>query len=150
MHYIELTMHCEYIFLTFFQDNRFYMDNELKDRSLRLKEIREKIGLTPKEMAKQMAMQIGSYRNKEYGRDKVTEKNVDLLKLRLNVNPDYILHGKGEMFEDGINPLQESIHLDMLNQLLHIEAKADILANLASELKGQIRTVINQINRQIK
>lgn len=121
-----------------------------KDKSLRLREIREKVEMTQAEMAKIMNLELGSYRNKEYGKDKLTDKNLSILYEKLNIRPDFILNGTGEMFENGKNPINQNIEFEMLNELIQIEGKVELLASFATDLRAQIRAIINKINKQSK
>lgn len=79
----------------------------------RLKTIRTALGITQKSFAKGIFISTSYYAGIEAGHRKVNERIIDLVSTRFNVNKDWILTGKGEMFSE--NPpdvrLQELIDI---------------------------------------
>ena len=66
--------------------------------ALRLKEVREVLGLTQREMAEALSVTPPAYLYVEKGTNALSNRLLSLLQLVLRVNPDYILEGKGDMF----------------------------------------------------
>lgn len=63
----------------------------------RLKLVREEIGLSQQDLAKEIGRKQGSISDIERGRNKV-DGILELLRLRFNVNPIWLKEGLGEMF----------------------------------------------------
>ncbi len=66
--------------------------------SERLKEIRRDLGLTQKQMAMALKVTLRSYQKYEYGDALPSESVLELLSLKFDVNPDWVLTGEGEKF----------------------------------------------------
>lgn len=71
----------------------------MDEKSQRLKEVRRTLNLSQKEMAAVLGMSGASgVSNIENGYAYLTENNVQLLKERLYVNPEWLQTGEGSMF----------------------------------------------------
>lgn len=67
----------------------------------RLKEIRKALNLNQSDMAEKLGMKQGSYSGIESGKKgTITKKTEKMLEYLFDVNIDYLLNGKGEMFNN--------------------------------------------------
>lgn len=66
----------------------------------RLKHVRELINVNPSQFAKQAGVDISQYNKAEKGEKGLGSKKFLDLCSKWNLNPDYILTGKGSMFAD--------------------------------------------------
>jgi SOS-response transcriptional repressor LexA len=73
------------------------MEN-LREIGQRIKKVRKELGLTQEEMAKKLGISRDSIVKYERGDNIPSQKFLKLLKYELEVNPEWILRGKGEMF----------------------------------------------------
>ena len=64
----------------------------------RLKEIRKRLGYTQEQMADALLLKQPSYQAIESGKTGISNHVGELLKLKLNVNVDFIRTGAGEAF----------------------------------------------------
>jgi transcriptional regulator with XRE-family HTH domain len=69
--------------------------------NLRIKLVRESLGMLQKEMAKVLHMSASSYNQIETGRNNVSPRVVALLSVIYNVNEQWLLDGQGHMFVKG-------------------------------------------------
>jgi transcriptional regulator with XRE-family HTH domain len=79
-------------------------DHVLKDIGHRLQNIRKKIQLTQKDFAVEMEISGASLSEIEAGGSKPRIELYYNLTKKYNVNTDYLLHGKGEMFRGASQP----------------------------------------------
>ena len=66
--------------------------------ALRLKEVREVLGLTQREMAEALSVTPPAYLYVEKGSNALSNRLLSLLQHVLKVNQEYALEGKGDMF----------------------------------------------------
>lgn len=66
--------------------------------SERLKLLRKSLNLTQMDFAKLINSSNGHVSDMEKGRKNITDSTIELLKLKLNVNEDWLRNGTGEMF----------------------------------------------------
>lgn len=71
-----------------------------KDLNGRLKIIRLNLGLNQSEFADKLGMQQGSYSMIEKGKNGISSQLLKKLTIDLNVNANWLMTGKGEMFND--------------------------------------------------
>lgn len=64
----------------------------------RLKRIRKKLGMSQKDFAALLNIKQTAISALETGRAVLTERNKQTIYEKLNVNPDYLENGNGEMF----------------------------------------------------
>lgn len=77
------------------------MINNIEDGSAeRLKILRKALNMTQIEFAEIINSSNGHVSDMEKGRKNITDSTMDLLKLKRNVNIDWLKTGKGEMFKD--------------------------------------------------
>jgi transcriptional regulator with XRE-family HTH domain len=73
----------------------------------RVDKIRKTLELTQKQMARILELSNGYYTSIKKGRYSPTFIFYHNMVKKLNVNFDYLFFGKGEIFKDKINPLQD-------------------------------------------
>jgi len=69
-----------------------------KDFNGRLKKIRLNLGLNQSEFASKLGMQQGSYSMIEKGKNGISSQLLKKLTIELNVNANWLMTGKGKMF----------------------------------------------------
>ncbi len=92
-----------------------------KGMNNRLKEVRKQLGLTQQELADKLGVTLNSVGYWERGVNKITSRVVNQICSLFNVNKEWFVNGKGEMFK--VNN-QEVI--DNLNQRLDGLSEAEI------------------------
>ncbi len=88
------------------QNKKVITINEISER---LKKLRKELKLTLKEFGANMGISTSSYNEIEKGRNGLTERNKKMLCQSLNVNPEWLDTGKGEMFIENDNNILEQI-----------------------------------------
>jgi len=68
--------------------------------SQRLKELRQKLGLSQQAFADRLGLSTKTIVRYEQGQSNPTEKTLRLIEQTFNVNPEWLRHGKGEMFKE--------------------------------------------------
>lgn len=77
------------------------MINNIEDGSAeRLKALRKALKMTQVEFAEIINFSNGHVSDMEKGRKNITDSTMDLLKLKKNVNIDWVKTGRGEMFNE--------------------------------------------------
>ena len=66
----------------------------------RFKEIREKLGFSQEKFGEIIGLSKSGISNIESGQRNVTDKHIKLLSSELNINPDWLRTGEGEMFNE--------------------------------------------------
>ena len=66
----------------------------------RFKEIREKLGFSQEKFGEIIGLSKSGISNIESGQRNVTDKHIKLLCSELNINPDWLRTGEGEMFNE--------------------------------------------------
>ena len=127
------------------------MDNMIGKR---VAEIRKNAGLNQTDFASSLTMGQSALAMIETGKRDLTEKNARLICLTYNVNYDWLVNGKGEMFlpaideemnyvsellEDVDNPLYEIIKSIMKTYLELDEKQKDMVKSFAKNLKENIK-----------
>ena len=64
----------------------------------RLRELRDKLGLTQEQLAQRIGLSKYSVSSIEIGHRQLSQRNFDIICNTFNVNPDWLRNGKGEMF----------------------------------------------------
>ena len=72
----------------------------MKTANIRLREIREKLGLTQTQLGERIGLKWSQIKDMEIGVVNVRPIIAKILYHEFSVNPDWLLHGKGEMFID--------------------------------------------------
>jgi len=67
----------------------------------RLKILRERLGLTQKEIAEKIRISLRAWQNYELGLRKIPSEVIKALYEHLGINPTWLLTGKGPMFIEG-------------------------------------------------
>ena len=98
------------------------MENQF---SQRLKELRQKLGLSQQAFAGKLGISAKTIVRYEQGQSKPTEKTLRLIEQTFNVNPEWLRHGKGEMFL----PKKEVVRPEELREELLIELTAEKIVN---------------------
>lgn len=122
------------------------MDKQMKYKGLRLKSVRQALKKTPDEMAEALLLKTSTYKNKEYGKNVITDSQLDELYRKFNINKDYILEGDPHpMFikEDFIDlkSKDESYATDLIlimSELSQIEGTLDLLRKSVARIRNQI------------
>ncbi|GHV54886.1 hypothetical protein AGMMS49579_16360 [Spirochaetia bacterium] len=70
----------------------------MNEIAVRLKELRTKLGLSIREFSKQIYISHSLYGEIEIGHRQINDRIIQLISSRFNVNKDWILKGKGEIF----------------------------------------------------
>lgn len=82
----------------------------------RLLSIRKALGMTQVEFSKILNSSNGHISDMEKDRKNITESTIELLKLKCNVNENWLRHGTGEMFiktfSNTMDHLKEEFNLD--------------------------------------
>lgn len=128
------------------------MINNTEDGSTtRLKEIRKALKMTQIEFAEIINSSNGHVSDMEKGRKNITESTMDLLKLKKNVNIDWLKTGKGEMF---IKLARDEQISEFVGGILTNESDSfkkrliSVLANLTEEewkiLEKKAKELINE------
>lgn len=68
--------------------------------NLRLKELRKKLGFKQSELASKLNLSTSAICDYERGRRRITERTIDDICLKFNVNKKWLEHGEGEIFND--------------------------------------------------
>ena len=104
----------------------------------RLKEIRKFLNLSIREFAKEISYSHGVYGQVEHGDRKPTDRIIQLITSRFNINKEWLLTGKGEMFASDspdlrldkiinvynlVNPILKEALFDCSKMLLKIHNK---------------------------
>ena len=114
----------------------------------RLRQIREKLGYTQNEMAKHMHLKRTTYSSIEQGHNSLIERHVLLLQEKLNVNPDFLIHGIGEMFlEDAVKAyreVEESIDVYEREKVINLEKENRTLREEIEMYKGIIKKMLKE------
>lgn len=80
----------------------------------RLKFIRKQKGMTQKQLAEMLKVTENFIYRLENNKRNIQENSIELLKLNLNVNKNWLLTGEGEVFIDPLEGLDASEHLKTL------------------------------------
>ena len=111
----------------------------------RLKELRKALDLTLKEFGQSIGISTSAYSDIEKGRNKLTERNKNLICKAFNVNPAWLDTGMGEMFVEPKNNLLEDLakqyNLDDFGKNI-ILAYAELGENERKAVKKFIRSII--------
>jgi transcriptional regulator with XRE-family HTH domain len=91
----------------------------MSDISKRLREIRKHFGLTIREFSQQIYVSHSLYGIIEHGDRELSDRICQLIVSKFNVNKDYIMNGKGSMFNTKSPPDKR------LNRILEIYNEVD-------------------------
>ncbi len=96
----------------------------------RLKEVRKHLGLTLEKFGEKIGLKKNSLSTLENGKSTLTEQTILLVCKEYKVNKNWLLYGKGDMFEtsaqsEALNALKEEYNLDDFSMQL-IEAYASL------------------------
>ena len=83
----------------------------------RIKEIRLSLGISQREFSKQIFIAQSFYGDIELGKKKYNDRIIQLITTQFNVNKDWILTGKGEMFSNSPPDIKRERLIDIYNQL---------------------------------
>ena len=101
----------------------------------RLVQLRKALNLSQAKFAKQIGLTQGTLGAIEIGKSNLTERNFDSICRVFNVNPEWLRHGVGEMF----NPPVEKSFLDQLAEEKGLDARHKALIKSIIELPADIR-----------
>lgn len=87
------------------------IENKLKNISVRIRSIREALGLTQKQLAKPLKISGPTLSEFENGKLLPNFEFIYNIYLEFNVSLYYLLYGEGEMFEDRGGPLSKRLEL---------------------------------------
>jgi transcriptional regulator with XRE-family HTH domain len=87
---------------------------KIKDRLIA---VRQALGLSQKEFCKGIYLSQGYYAQIEGETRNIHDRIVALISSKYNVNKEWLLSGKGEMFSDELPDVQLSKLLDIFNEL---------------------------------
>ena len=105
----------------------------MSDVSNRLREIRKYFGLSIREFSQQIYVSNSLYGSIEHGDRELSDRICQLIVSKFNVNKDYILTGKGSMFDADMPPDTR------LNRILEIY----------NEVSDPLKEMILQMSRTI-
>lgn len=74
------------------------MENIEMQKCLRFKELRRALNIKQGDFAKELAISQGHASDIENGRKTVSDRIVEILSLKYNVNEDWLRNGQGDMF----------------------------------------------------
>lgn len=80
----------------------------------RLKLIRKHKGMTQKQLAEMLKVTENYIYRLENDKRNIQENTIEILKLNLNINKDWLMTGNGEMFIDPLEGIEASEHLKVL------------------------------------
>lgn len=83
----------------------------------RLARIRDSLGLTQKDFAKNIYVSQTYYSNVENGNKKLNDRIIALICSQYGVNKEYLLKGKGEIFSENLPDIQLNQLLEVFNEL---------------------------------
>ncbi len=95
------------------------MENDIAKR---IKMLRETLGLTQKEFAAKLGRTIRAVQRYESGQRSPDETTLRLIEQTFNVNPEWLRHGKGEMFSQK-EEKQEDVLLELFKAMEQLEGK---------------------------
>lgn len=99
----------------------------------RIKVLRQELKLSQAKFAKAISISNGYIASIELGTRSVNERIIKLICSEFNVREDWLIHGTGDIFENNLNSIDESI------------------LSVFKELKPEFQEyVINQINELLK
>jgi len=88
----------------------------MSEQTERLIIVRERLGYSVKEFAEKIPMSERSYRNIEAGSDKINDNFLKKLKRNLNINPEWILYGRGEMVSSEAKQIDHSLDISEVRE----------------------------------
>ncbi len=91
----------------------------------RIKELRKALGLTQTAFAEKIGRSKRSIQEWESGRNEPPERALRLIEQTFNVNPEWLRHGKGEMFVEKGEPERDPL-----------EIAAERIVNIIIEKRG--------------
>jgi transcriptional regulator with XRE-family HTH domain len=109
----------------------------IEQRALKL---RKELGLSQTEFAKVLSLSHGSISRWETGRDPISEQNIKMILFAFNVNEEWLLEGKGEMFRS-VETDEIQVLLGIFDKLIDINKKliinhADYLLKSQQDLQA--------------
>lgn len=122
-----------------------------EDVLLRLKAVREHLGLTQKEMGEKIMLKRTSYSSIEQGHNSLTAKHIQLLHDVLKVRKEYLLHGEEPMFYDAAK--ESSSDRNVMNEdagryegkkMVDLEKKVKELKEEIEMYKGIIKKMLEK------
>ena len=101
----------------------------------RLKQLREVLKLSQAKFAEKIGLKQGTVGDIEAGRNKLTERNFEIICHTFNVNPEWLSNGAGEMF----NVASSKNFLDNLTIEKHLDDREKALIKSLIELPDNVR-----------
>ena len=101
----------------------------------RLKQLREVLKLSQAKFAEKIGLTQGTWGAVEIGKNKLTERNFEIICHTFNVNPEWLRNGVGEMF----NTPSPKNFLDNLTDEKHLDAREKALIKSLIELPDNVR-----------
>ena len=83
----------------------------------RIKEIRLSLGISQREFSKKIFITQSFYGDIELGKKKTNERIIQLISTQFNINKDWIMTGKGDMYSGSPPDLKRERLIDIYNQL---------------------------------
>ena len=121
----------------------------------RFKKVREYLGLSQRDLARELGITERTVRNYEVGKIEVPKTIILALQALFNINPNWLLTGQGEMFlkkEEGSKYIGSAVGTEsnvqnigtIIGENVKVikSEKGDYIP--ASSLKGTIRTLLEQ------
>ena len=96
----------------------------------RLKELRKTLGLRQRQIAERLGVSVGNVGNWEIGREPIPRARLYQLCKEYNVNEDWLVNGRGEMFAPPPSPVNER------------EAQRQFILNCFRSLPVEIKDVL--------
>jgi transcriptional regulator with XRE-family HTH domain len=84
---------------------------------IRIKQIREELGVSQREFAKRVFISQTLLGDIELGNRNINERTIQLISTEFNINKDWLLTGKGDMFSAPPVDLQLENLIEIFNQL---------------------------------
>ena len=83
----------------------------------RIKEIRLSLGISQREFSKRIFITQSFYGDIELGKKKTNDRIIHLISTQININKDWLVTGKGDMFSGPPPDIRRDRLIDIYNQL---------------------------------
>jgi transcriptional regulator with XRE-family HTH domain len=83
----------------------------------RVKEIRTALGISQREFSKRIYITQSFYGDLELGKKTINDRIIQLISTQFNVNKEWIMTGKGKMFDSPPPDLKRERLIEIYNQL---------------------------------
>lgn len=117
------------------------MGDEMKNR---LKELRKTLKLTQKEFGESIDLSGSNVSNLEKGNVNLTPRNISAICSKYQVDEEWLLHGKGEMFKDLTDEIDVSEHIKKFNLEPEIEEFLQLYLSVDEDTKKYVKGLMKK------